>query len=41
MAIQNELEKMCGELKNPEVVRDCDEFVDIYGPSIEVVIAQK
>lgn len=39
--IRDELDKMCGELKVPKLVEDCEEFVDMYGPSFEVIIAQK
>ncbi|XP_028967063.1 uncharacterized protein LOC100907708 [Galendromus occidentalis] len=39
-AIREELQKMCSHLPTPEMNAECREFVDIYGASLEVIIAQ-
>ena len=39
--IREELEQMCAKLPAPEISAECKEFVDTYGPSLEVIIAQE
>ncbi|OQR66390.1 hypothetical protein BIW11_04988 [Tropilaelaps mercedesae] len=41
LEIQSELDKLCAMIKNPSAAKDCKEFVDFYGPSFDVIIAQK
>lgn len=39
--IREELEQMCTKLPTPEISAECREFVDTYGASLEVIIAQE
>lgn len=39
--IRDKLEAMCAELPDRELAGDCKDFVDLYGPALEVLVAQK